>query len=487
MTGVLKLPYGMPYFWRLPARRYSLLMNFRLLFFSACALICSLIASTAAHAQELQNADRIIAVVGKNRIILESELEQQAQQASVQQNNGVVLTDSLRCLLFQEMVMGKMLVEQAERDSLLVSPEEVDAMLENRVRYFIRLYGSKEKLEEMTGKTVYQMKEDNRDVIKEQMMSDKVKSKLLENVKVTPAEVQAFYNKLPKDSLPFFPATIEVGEIVMDPPTNQELDAYAREKLADIRKQIVIDGKSFETMAGLYSEDPGSRDNGGRYDGVTRDGGFAPEFVSAAFKLQNGEVSPIIKTKFGYHIIQMIQRKGEQIDIRHILIIPQHTETDYQAAMNKLDSIRALIIAGKMTFSEAVGKYSTDDNSKMTGGMIADQHTGATQLELDQLDPQLALMVDSLKPGAISQPQKFKTPQGELSTRIVMLKSRTDPHKANLIDDYSKIQNVAKAQKEQDKMDAWIIEKLPTYYLKLDPAYSNCAGLKKWSVATAQK
>lgn len=462
-------------------------MKFPLSLVRFCAAFIFLLASFPASAQAPQSADKIIAIVGRNRIVLQSELEQQAAQAAQQQNNGAPLSDSLRCLLLQEMIMGKMLVEQAERDSLLVTDEEVDGTLENRIRYFIRLYGSKEKLESMTGKTIYQMKEENRDVIKEQMMADKVKSKLLANVHVTPAEVQAFYNKIPKDSLPLFPATVEVGEIVMDPGTNPELDKYAREKLEDIRKQIVTDGKSFETMAGLYSEDPGSRDNGGRYDGVTRNGGFAQEFVTAAFRLQNGEVSPIVKTKFGYHIIQMIQRKGEQVDIRHILIMPQHTADDYRAAMQKLDSVRSEIVAGKLTFSEAVGKYSTDENSKMTGGMIVSPQTGASQLEVDQLDPQLALMIDSLKIGAISQPQQYKNQRGEISTRIVFLKTRTEPHKANLRDDYSKIQGVAKAQKEHDHMDAWITERLPTYYLKIDPDFAGCSSLQRWSAKTAQK
>lgn len=460
-------------------------MNFSLAlrrFFST--VICLFAFSYLSTAQPIQNADRIIAIVGKNRIILQSELDQQAQQAAQDQNGGKQLNDSLRCLLLQQMVMNKMLVEQAERDSLLVSPEEVDGMLENRIRYFIRLYGSKEKLEQMSGKTVYQLKDDYRDVIKEQMMADKVKAKLLENVRVTPADVTAFYNKIPKDSLPLFPATVEVGEIVVDPPTNPELDAYAREKIADIRKQIVSDGKSFEVMAGLYSEDPGSRDNGGLYKEVTRDGGFATEFVNAAFRLQEGEVSPIVKTKFGYHIIQMVKRKGDQVDLRHILIIPKHTDADYKVATEKLDSIRSLIVAGKMTFQAAVGQFSTDEASKMTGGMVTDPRSGSAQLEVDQLDPQIALMIDSLKPGAISQPQVFKQPTGELSTRIVLLKSRTEPHKANLKDDYSKVKNVAKAQKEQEALESWLQEKLPSYYLKIDPEYRDCEGLKRWQVET---
>ncbi len=435
---------------------------------------------------QTQSADKILAVVGRNRIILQSELDQMVGQTA-QQNPGMAMSDSMRCLIFQEMISSKMLVEQAERDSLLVSDDEVDGQLENRIRYFIRVYGSKEKLEQASGKTVYQMKEDNRDIVKEQMMSDKVKAKLMANLHVTPAEVQAFYNKIPKDSLPFFPATLEVGQIVLAPTTNPELDKYAKDKLEDIRNQIVKDGKSFETLAGLYSEDPGSRDNGGLYKDVTRDGGFAQEFVQAAFKLQNGEVSPIVRTQFGYHIIQMVQRKGDQVDIRHILIQPQHTDADYKAAMERLDSIRAQIIAGKLTFGEAVTKYTTDEQTKMSAGMITDQRSGGTQLEVDQLDPQLALMIDSLKPGTISQPHVFKNARGEVNTRIVFLKARTEPHKANLKDDYSKIQSVAKAQKEQQKMEEWIADRLPTYYLKLDPEFGTCSTLQKWSAQTSGK
>jgi peptidyl-prolyl cis-trans isomerase SurA len=458
-------------------------MRFPVIFLRLAALFLMLFCGSA-YAQAPQSADKILAVVGRNRIVLQSELEQMVQQTQ-QQSPGMVMSDSMRCLVLQEMISGKMLVEQAERDSLLVTDEEVEGTLENRIRYFIRLYGSKEKLESMSGKTIYQMKEDNRDIVKEQMMADKVKAKLLQNIHVTPAEVQAFYNKIPKDSLPPIPATVEVGEIVMAPPTNPELDQYAREKIESIRKEILA-GASFEVKAGIESHDPGSRDNGGRYNDVTRDGGFAQEFVQAAFKLQNGEVSPVVKTQFGYHIIQMIQRKGEQVDIRHILITPQHTGEDYKAALEKLDSIRAQVIAGKLTFGEAVGKYSTDDQSKMTGGMIANPQTGATRLEIDQLDPQLALMIDSLKPGSISQPHAFKSPRGEQSTRIVFLKGRTEPHIANLRDDYSMIQNVAKAQKEQKKMEEWITERLPTYYLKIDNEYGSCSVLQKWSTKTDQ-
>jgi peptidyl-prolyl cis-trans isomerase SurA len=461
-------------------------MKFSFVLLRLAALSLMLLSFSVVRAQAPQSADKILAVVGRNRIVLQSDLEQMVMQTQ-QQNPGVVMNDSMRCLVLQEMISGKMMVEQAERDSLLVTDEEVEGTLDNRIRYFVKMYGSAEKLEAASGKTIYQMKEAYRDVIKEQMMSEKVRGKLMEHVHVTPAEVQAFFQKIPKDSLPFFPATVEVGQIVMDPPTNPELDQLARTSMEDIRNKIVKDGASFETMAGIYSQDPGSKDNGGRYDGVTRNGGFAQEFVQAAFKLQNGEVSPVVKTQFGYHIIQMIQRKGEQVDIRHILITPQHTDADYKVAMEKLDSIRAQVIAGKLTFGEAVTKYSTDEQSKMTGGMVADPSSGSTRLKVDQLDPQLALMIDSLRKGVISQPQVFRSQRGEQSTRIVLLKERTEPHKANLRDDYSDIQRVARQQKEQEKMDSWITERLPTYYLKIDPDYGACPSLQKWSQKTAQK
>ena len=449
---------------------------------AALATLFSITAATAQTPAAL--GDKILAVVGRNRIILKSELEQQAQQMQAQREDKTEMTDSMKCVLLQELVTQKMLVEQAERDSLLVSDDQVEGTLDNRVRYFTRMYGSKERLEQLSGKTIYQMKEENREATRESLMADQMQSKILEHVKVTPVEVQQFYAKQKVDSLPFYPATVEVGQIVIAPPTNPELDEYARKKLEDIRNEIVKDGKSFETMAGIHSQDPGSRDNGGRYDGVTRDGGFAKEFVQAAFRLQNGEVSPIVKTQFGYHIIQMIARKGEAIDIRHILIIPEHTSEDYRKAMAKLDTVRAQLLSGQMTFAQAVSKYSTDEQSKLAGGFIADQRTGSTSIEIDQLDPTLALSIDSLKPGSFSQPQLFKTPQGEQNARIVFVRTRTEPHKANMKDDYSKIQAVALAQKKQTALETWVTDRLPTYYLKLDPAYSSCSGLQRWIAKT---
>ena len=426
-----------------------------------------------------ESADKIIVIVGKNRIILQSELEIQVAQAKAQDPG---FNDSNKCGVLQQMILSKMLMEQAERDSIRVSDEDVEGQLDNRIRYFTQLYGSKEKLEQVSGKTIYQLKEDYRDVIKDQMLAEKVQGQVLENVKITPAEVDAFYKKIPVDSLPFFPATVEVGQIVIDPPVSQEMEDYAHQRIEDIRKKIVEEGKSFETMAGIYSEDPGSRDNGGKYDGVTRNGPWVQEFVTATFKLQNGEISPIIKTKFGYHIIQMVNRKGDEADIRHILIKPTITNADIQKALSKLDSIRTLIVSGKMTFQEAVGKFSTDEAAKRTGGMIADPATGVTELDMTKLDPVMVLLLDSMKQGDFSAPHVFMTDQHERSARFVYLRTRTSPHKANLKEDYGKIQEVALAEKKRNKLQGWVTTKLPTYYLKIDPEYGTCGVLKSWMV-----
>lgn len=445
-------------------------------------LLIFLLACGSASAQ--QTVDKIIAVVGKNRIVLSSDIE--AQAAQMKQQDPANYTDAAKCQILQQLILQKMLIEQAARDSVVVSNEEVDATLDNRIRYFISLYGSKEKLEEASGKTVYQLKEDNRETIRETLLAEKMQGQILQHVKVTPAEVQAFYSKIPVDSLPFFPAMVEMGQIVIDPPVSPELEQYARQKLEDIRNQVVKEGKDFETMAGLYSQDPGSRNNGGDLGTVNRKS-VVPEFAAAAFKLQNGEISQIVKTKYGYHIIQMVRRQGEDAHLRHILIKAEHTSGDYQKALTKLDSIRAELITGKISFPEAVGKYSTDEMSNRTGGMIADLQTGSTQMEIDKLDPALALMIDTLKPGSFSQPQVFDAGKGEKSCRIVWMKSITTPHKANLKDDYSRIQEVALQQKKNGEMNKWVADKAPSYYLKVDPAYRDCEEIKNWMTETAKK
>lgn len=454
---------------------------------SAKAILCTLffvaISAQNVDAQTDTPLDEIIAVVGKDRIILKSEVEIQAAQM-LQQDPS--LGDDVACDILEQMLLQKLLVEQADRDSVFVSEEQVNATLDNRVRYFIMQYGSKEKLEEIAGKTVYQLKEENREATEEMLLSEQMQTQILENVKVTPVEVQQFYKNIPTDSLPFFPATVEFGQIVMDPDVTPEFDSLARKDLESYRERVVKGGENFATLAGLYSDDPGSRDDGGMIRGVNRKGGgFVTEFVVATFKLQNGEVSPVIKTQFGYHIIQMVRRKGDEADVRHILVKPERTSEDFKKAMAKLDSVRAELISGKITFEEAVGKYSTDELSSRTGGMIVNQQ-GNSSLLVDELDPALALMIDTLSPGSYSQPMLFTTQRGERSCRIVYMKNITKPHKANLKEDYSKIQFAALQKKKAERMQEWIADKAPSYYIKVNEDYNECPSLQKFLNSSAK-
>ncbi len=423
------------------------------------------------------NLDKIAAIIGDN-IILKSEVE--GAFADYQKENPL-LEETEKCGILEQYVSQKVLVEQAARDSVIISDEEIEGSLENRIRYFVNMYGSVEKLEENAGKTVYQLKDDYRPLFRDQLTAQRMQSTIISSVKITPQEVKAFYDKIPVDSLPFYPSLVEVGQIVFKPNINDEVEKYAIEKLEGIRKDIVSGKSSFEVMAGIYSEDPGSKDLGGELGIAGRDE-YVPEFSAAAFKLQNGEISSVVKTKFGFHIIQMLNRQGEKAKLRHILIKPLITSDMVAVTMKKADSVRANLVSGKLEFSEAVGKYTTDDNTKLTGGMFSDQQTGSTFVDVETLEPQVALLINGMKKGEFSQPMDFVDAQsGDKLVRIIYLKNRTEPHKANLTDDYGKIQQVAFSQKQNEYLVNWITSKMGTFYIKIDEEFMSCPKLAQWN------
>ena len=368
---------------------------------------------------QTSNLDKIAAIIGDN-IILKSEVE--GAFADYQKENPL-LEETEKCGILEQYVSQKVLVEQAARDSVIISDEEIEGSLENRIRYFVNMYGSVEKLEENAGKTVYQLKDDYRPLFRDQLTAQRMQSTIISSVKITPQEVKAFYDKIPVDSLPFYPSLVEVGQIVFKPNINDEVEKYAIEKLEGIRKDIVSGKSSFEVMAGIYSEDPGSKDLGGELGIAGRDE-YVPEFSAAAFKLQNGEISSVVKTKFGFHIIQMLNRQGEKAKLRHILIKPLITSDMVAVTMKKADSVRANLVSGKLEFSEAVGKYTTDDNTKLTGGMFSDQQTGSTFVDVETLEPQVALLINGMKKGEFSQTMVFVDAQsGDKLVRIIYLKN----------------------------------------------------------------
>jgi peptidyl-prolyl cis-trans isomerase SurA len=439
-------------------------------FLSAMLLLGALLAN-AQTARVL--ADKIAGIVG-DKIVLRSEIYNYIDD--IKRQGGEVPPDA-ECFLLEKMMADKALVLQAEKDSLPVSDEEVEAELDQRIRYFIMQYGGKEAFEQIAGRTIYQVKEDFRKSIREGRLAQSMRKSIVENVRITPTEVKNYFERIPKDSLRFYEMELVVGQIVVYPKAGRELEKFAQDELADYKKQIESGQKSFETMARLYSEDPGSRQNGGRYEINKNEKSWDQNFKNGAFRLKEGQVSPVIKSKFGYHIIQMVSRNGDDAVIRHILRVPQITDEDVEAARVKLDSVRSKLIAGTLSFGEAVDKYSEDENSKFTAGIINGQ--GGSYVTIDELDKDLVNDLNKLKVGEYSPPLVFKDEREKTGLRIVNLRSKTEPHRENLKDDYNKIAVRALEEKKNKVVEKWFVDKLPTYYIMVDKEFENCESIRR--------
>jgi peptidyl-prolyl cis-trans isomerase SurA len=418
-------------------------------------------------------ADKIVGIVG-DKIVLRSDLVNYIDDMKRQ---GTDVPADAECFLLQRMMAEKALILQAEKDSLPVSDDEVEAELDQRIRYFIMQYGGKEAFEQIAGRTIYQVKEDFRKSIKEGRLAGAMRKSIVENVRITPTEVKQYFERIPKDSLRFYETELVIGQIVMYPKAGRELEKFAQDELVDYKKQIESGLKSFETMAKLYSEDPGSKQNGGRYEINKNEKQWDPDFKNAAFRLKDGQVSPVIKSKFGYHIIQMVSRSGDDAVIRHILRIPQITEEDIDITKGKLDSIRSKLIVGTITFGEAVDKYSEDESSKFTAGLINGQ--GGSFVTIDELDKDLVRDLNKLKVGEYSPVLLFKDDREKAGLRIVNIRSKTEPHRENIRDDYNKISLRALEEKKNQTLTRWFETKLPNYYIMVDKDYQECESIRK--------
>ncbi|MFP5041574.1 peptidylprolyl isomerase [Parasediminibacterium sp. JCM 36343] len=422
-------------------------------------------------------ADKIVAQVG-DKIILRSDItnaiadyKRQGQEAQLPANP--------ECAFLEGQLIQKALVLQAEKDSLPVSEDEIEAGLDNQIRGFINAYGSKDVLEEVAGRTVYQIKEDFRQVFKERKLADQMRGKILESIKISPTEAKAYYNKIPKDSLPFYESEIELSQVQAQPKASKEIEEYCIKQLYEYKRQIESGGKKFEQLCKLYSEDPGSKDNGGQYNINRTNKEFDPTFTATAFRLKDGQISNVIKTKFGYHIIQMVSRSGDDAIVRHILKIPPVTDDEIKISVDKLDTVRNLLVKGKITFGEAVDKFSDDENSKFSGGNVT-ARDGSSFLNIDQLDKDLVIVLKDLKPGQISKPSIYTDERGRKMVRIVYLKNRTQPHRENLKDDYNRVAARALEQKKQATLEKWFKEHLPTYFITIDNEFKTCNSLSNW-------
>jgi peptidyl-prolyl cis-trans isomerase SurA len=437
-------------------------------------IVVALLFASFSSAQNPQVVDQVMAVVGNN-IILRSDVEKQYNQAIAQGETGSL---DLKCAVFDQLLLQKLMINQAALDSLVVTDAQVDAELDKRMRYYIKQIGSEQRLEEYFHTTIVQLKAEMRDIIKEQIIVQMMQGKITKDITATPNDVREYFNSLHPDSLPYMDAEMEVAQIVIKPPVSPEEKKAVRARMEEFRKAIA-DGGDFAVYAALYSEDNSTAKKGGELSFFER-GMMVPEFEAAAFNLKPGEVSSVVETKFGFHIMQLIERRGDQINVRHILLQPKISDDDIIRAVHRLDSIRTKIVLGALTFEEAAEKFSDDEETRYNGGLMINPETGTSHLSPDKMDRLLFFQVDTMSLNTVSQPLLMTTAEGKSAYRLVIVKSKSKPHEANLKDDYQKIQEVALAEKQNKAMSDWISKKSKSTYIQINDTMGGCAALKHW-------
>lgn len=423
--------------------------------------------------------DKVVAVVGSN-IILKSEVDQQYAQYILQGNKP---EDNLKCMFLQNMLSQKLLTQQAVLDSITVEDEDIDSEINRRMRVMTSRAGGQEKLEGFLGKSLIQYKDEIRPEIEEQLVAQKMQAKITEKVEVTPLDVKRFYNTFPKDSLPEFNTEVEIGEIVIYPELTKKEKEFYKDKAEALRLRIK-GGESFATMARLYSQDPGSAREGGDLGFFDRQT-MAKEFTSWAFKLKTGEISPVFETEFGFHFLEVIERRGEQVHARHILIIPETVPAALERAKVEIDSIYQKVKIGKLNFNNAASLYSDEIETKYNGGMMLNSQnvsSRTTYIPTDILDPKVFLTIDTMKVGTYSTPDVFTSQRGKMGYRFLYLKSKIPPHKANLDQDLPKIKDAAYEDKINKTVSKWFENRRKSTYIKIDPEFLQCDVLKEWVI-----
>ncbi|SMC61910.1 peptidylprolyl isomerase [Pedobacter africanus] len=442
----------------------------------AGGLICLFLNTQA----QKKNIDKVVAVLGSN-IILLSDLNQQYAQYL---NMGNPDNPQIKCEILRQILTNKLLKQQAEIDSITVEDSQVDEEVEKRMRYQIQRAGGQERLEEFLKRSVLQYKDEIRPDIKEQLISRKMEAHITQNINITPLEVKKYFDSYQKDSLPDIPTEFEIGEIVMYPkPTKAEKQKFY-DKIDALRLRVKS-GEDFAFLAKSYSEDPGSASEGGDLGFFDRTS-MVKEFTAWAFKLKPGELSPVFETEHGFHFLQVVERRGEQVHARHILIRPQNPPASLERVKLHADTIYKNLIDKKIPFSFAASQYSDNKESQYNGGMMlyADNVTARTTfIPADKLDPKVFLVADTMKVGGISTPTLFTDQSGKEGYKILYLKSKIPPHKGNLEQDYAKFKEYAQQDKTNREMSLWFEKKRKDTYVRIDEEYVNCDELKMWTAA----
>jgi len=423
--------------------------------------------------------DGIIATIGKE-IILLSDLEktyaEYTNQFSVQEEN-----DFEKCAVFEHLVFTKLMLHQADVDSIVVTDQQVESQINNRLNHWLQMVGGDARLiEKHFGKSMAEIRKEFREPVREQMYVEEVQEKITANISVTPSEVKAFVNRVGEDSLPVLPATYEFGHILKTPTISEAEIVEIKNRLEGYREKILRGESKFEMLARLYSDDPGSASKNGKLGFVTK-GTLYPEFEAVAFNLKSGEISHVVKTRAGYHIIQLNERRGESIDVSHILIQPKPSAEEQVRVIDFLDSVKQVILDKKMDFSEAALEFS-DDPNKLSGGWVINPATLSTKFDQESIEPATFATLSKLIPGEYSTPVIYTDANGVISYRLLFLKTKVAAHKANLVEDYDTIKNLALDEKKNKVIDKWVIDKVERTSIKIVDKYKDCDFITRWKI-----
>ncbi len=445
-------------------------MNMRNKIYTFLLLVAAMVSTPVAQAQD-NVIDEVIWIVG-DEAILKSEVEEERLRA---QYEGQQISGDPYCVIPEQIAIQKLFLHQAEIDSVVANESSVSHQVDMRINYYISQIGSKEKMEEYFRKTSSEIREEMMTTVRNQMIIQQMQQKLTEHIKPTPAEIRRYYNSLPEDSIPMMPAAVEVQILSFEPPVPVEETERIKSRLREFTERINSGKADFAMLARLYSEDTESAKRGGELGFVGR-GQLVSEFADVAFNLNDPKkVSRIVQTEYGYHIIQLIEKKGERINCRHILLRPRVSADDKVSAINRLDTIRRDIEAGKITFEQAVIRYSEDKNTAMNAGLMTNPNTGSTHFEYQDLAPEVAKQIYSMQEGDISAPFVMMDQQRNKEVcAIVRLRKKTDVHRASLTDDFQTIKGMLEQKQSAEFIHNWILQKQKTTYVQIDPKWAGC-------------
>lgn len=430
-------------------------------------IVFGIMFSVAAAAQPVI-IDRVVAVVGDFHV-LQSDIEQAYLQMKMP---GGSVPPNARCEIFNQLIQQKLLMAQSKIDSVEVGPDQVEMQMESRLDYFISQFGDEAEMESYFEKSIYDIKDDLREAIKEQMITQQVQSSIVEGVSTTPSDVKSFYRSLNSDSIPYINTQVELAQMIAYPSYSDEAIFLVKERLLELRKRVG-EGEDFGTLAILYSEGPSASRRGEL--GFMMRSELDKAYATEAWSLKPGQVSKIVESSFGYHIIQMIERRGDRANTRHILMKPKADANAKQKAIHKLDSLAAMIRADSISFSMATKRNSEDIKTNMNGGLLVNPQTQAATFELDQLPTKDYYMIRNLEVGEITDPYETVDHNQKVCYKILHLQSRTEPHMANLKQDYLLLQNMALMEKNNEVMNEWFIEMEGKTYIRVDDSFKSCA------------